>query len=157
MDSLLLNQLQALNGTEPIAEGDDFGVDIDETEDVNSTEKRIQPADDEKRVIYPYGFVAEDWHWMIELAVYNVVLPGLVYAAFEIWSSNDKVRNDTLRRIAIVHGSVWTPVIILGLFVEVLEMGRTFTAVFLEHWSSNLNQAAYLYSMYELLFVGMTG
>ena len=94
---------------------------------------------------------------MIEIAIYNSVLPALIWLAFQLFDKDRQSRTDTLKWIAIVHGSVWTPVILLGMMVEWLDAGRVFTAVFLEHWSSNLNEAAYIYSMYALLGNAMTG
>ena len=66
--------------------GDD--IDLNDTEDRNDTEKQIRPVGDGERVIHPYGFVAEDWHWMIEIAVYNSVIPALVWLAFELWDKD---------------------------------------------------------------------
>ena len=104
--------------------------------------------------IQPYRFVSDDWHTYVELAVINACAPAVPFILFQLfdWGAS---RIDVLRRVAIVHASVWTPVVALGLITIEAGVLKVFTAVWLEHIASNFNMAAYLYSLFSFLVLAI--
>mmetsp|Transcript_4218 Transcript_4218/g.5245 ORF Transcript_4218/g.5245 Transcript_4218/m.5245 type:complete len:153 (+) Transcript_4218:21-479(+) len=130
------------------ADLDDANETLGGMEETSRREGPPGRRDGGRDVIHPYGFVAEDWYWMIQMAVTNATVPALVYVIFDQWNNKSKLRVDVLRKIAVVHAAVWSPLVLLGMCVEWFGFGKKFTTMFLEHWSSNLNQAAYMFSLY---------
>ena len=89
---------------------------------------------------------------MIWLAFSNAAIMPIIWVSIRyLYESATDLQLDNLLKIAIVHGSVWGPTVLLGICVEWFGFGAGFAAFWLEHFSSNLYQLAYIYSLLEIL------
>ena len=130
--------------------GDAVAIEHNDTiHDLNDTAKITSET-----VIYPYGFVAEDWYWMVQLAWTNSIMPALLYVLFKYAVDSSKRREEYLRDVMFVHLATWGPTILLGFIVATGAM-KGFTATWLKHYSSNMNKLAYDYSKWSLLFLAV--
>ena len=90
--------------------------------------------------VNPYGFYEYDWHMLLQQAVYNMALPGALYAT-EKYALSMSGRYP-LQLLQMTAG-LWAPLLVLGLFTEIGMSGGV-AGFYIEHILSNFAPILYL-------------